>query len=461
MDVSSDVSAEAGIYAIPLPTSFAVGPVNSYLIEDDPLTLVDAGPNSATAFAALEDGLAALGHRVEDLGLILVTHQHLDHMGLVGLLARRSGAELAALNLLQPWLANYGESINAQQRYVNEIMATNGVPRDIRLVVRAMGRQRNGWGAPADVTMPLTPGEELELRDRTLRILHRPGHSPSDTVFLDGERRIMIGGDHLLGHISSNPVITRPLTGSPYPRPQTLVTYIASMQATAADRVDVVLPGHGTPVHDHRELIRTRLQAPSRAPRPTARADRGAATKRPRAGPGALGRRSDQPSRADDLRGAGARGSPAQRWRRGRAAGCRGRRHVRCRRVRQYAGVGPPHHESAGGARRGPHQGRQRAPLIGGSGPSGPDVVHALPERGFETTNLHGRTDEVPLPDRSAESLRVRPAGSTRRTERTGGLSGDRPARRHGHSNRAVEPGRPGSTFVTSAEAGHLTEEGT
>ena len=106
------MSGEAGIHAIPLPTSFAVGPVNSYLIEDDPLTLVDAGPNSATAFAALEDGLAALGHRVEDLGLILVTHQHLDHMGLVGLLARRSGAELAALNLLQPWLANYGESIN-------------------------------------------------------------------------------------------------------------------------------------------------------------------------------------------------------------------------------------------------------------------------------------------------------------------------------------------------------------
>lgn len=260
MDVSSDVSAEAGIYAIPLPTSFAVGPVNSYLIEDDPLTLVDAGPNSATTFAALEDGLAALGHRVDDLDLILVTHQHLDHMGLVGLLARRSGAEVAALNLLQPWLANYGESINAQQRYVNEIMATNGVPREIRLVVRAMGRQRNGWGAPADVTMPLTPGQELELRDRTLRILHRPGHSPSDTVFLDGERRIMIGGDHLLGHISSNPVITRPLTGSPYPRPQTLVTYIASMQATAADPVDVVLPGHGQPVHDHRELIRTRLQ---------------------------------------------------------------------------------------------------------------------------------------------------------------------------------------------------------
>lgn len=70
---------------------------------------------------------------------------------------------------------------------------------------------------------------------------------------------MMIAGDHLLGHISSNPVITRPLTGDPYPRPQTLVTYIASMRATADEPAELVLPGHGQPIHDHRELINGRL----------------------------------------------------------------------------------------------------------------------------------------------------------------------------------------------------------
>ena len=33
----------AGIHRIPIPTPFAVGRVNVYLIEDEPLTLVDAG----------------------------------------------------------------------------------------------------------------------------------------------------------------------------------------------------------------------------------------------------------------------------------------------------------------------------------------------------------------------------------------------------------------------------------
>jgi glyoxylase-like metal-dependent hydrolase (beta-lactamase superfamily II) len=34
-----------GIHRIAIPTPFAVGRVNVYLIEDEPLTLVDAGPN--------------------------------------------------------------------------------------------------------------------------------------------------------------------------------------------------------------------------------------------------------------------------------------------------------------------------------------------------------------------------------------------------------------------------------
>jgi hypothetical protein len=39
-------AAEAGIHRLSIPTPFAVGRVNAYLIEDEPLTLVDAGPNS-------------------------------------------------------------------------------------------------------------------------------------------------------------------------------------------------------------------------------------------------------------------------------------------------------------------------------------------------------------------------------------------------------------------------------
>jgi glyoxylase-like metal-dependent hydrolase (beta-lactamase superfamily II) len=119
------------------------------------------------------------------------------------------------------------------------------------------------WGSKVEVTRPLRDGEALELRDRTLQVHHRPGHSPTDTVFHDRERRLLIAGDHLLGHISSNPLITRSRDGSSS-RPQALVQYLASLAQTREMDVELVLPGHGDPIEDHRALIDSRLELHAR-----------------------------------------------------------------------------------------------------------------------------------------------------------------------------------------------------
>ena len=250
---------DAGVRCLPLPTPFAVGTVNAYLIEDDPLTLIDAGPNSADTLVELTRALATYGHRIEDLGLIVVTHQHMDHFGLVDILARRSGADVAALDLLAPWLAEFAHSMERDDAYAEQIMAAHGVPEDARTVLRAVAAIFHGWASPATVTVPLCHGQQLALGDRTLTVLHRPGHSPSDTVLVDEDRRMLFGGDHLIGHISSNAAITRPLDGPADVRPQSLVTYLESMKRTRDTELEVVLPGHGAPITDHRGLIEQRF----------------------------------------------------------------------------------------------------------------------------------------------------------------------------------------------------------
>lgn len=70
---------------------------------------------------------------------------------------------------------------------------------------------------------------------------------------------MLIAADHLLGHISSNPLITRPREPSTE-RPQALVTYLESLAATRAMDADLVLPGHGDPITDHRSLIDQRFE---------------------------------------------------------------------------------------------------------------------------------------------------------------------------------------------------------
>ena len=261
-------AADAGIHCLSLPTPFAVGRVNTYLIEDDPLTLIDSGPNSGTALDELERALAARGHDVEDLELIVISHQHIDHLGLVSILARRSNAEVAALDLLAPRVEFWHEGMDADDAFAERVMAEHGIPEDVRYALLAVSQSYRAWGAAARVTRRLVHGSKLRLRDRTLRVLHRPGHSPSDTIFHDEERAIVFGADHLIKHISSNPLISRPLdAGSagdvdcPPDRPHALEIYIESLRATRAmPNVDMVLAGHGEPVTDHVALIDERLR---------------------------------------------------------------------------------------------------------------------------------------------------------------------------------------------------------
>jgi glyoxylase-like metal-dependent hydrolase (beta-lactamase superfamily II) len=255
----------AGIQRLSIPTPFAVGRVNCYLIEDEPLTLIDTGPNSGKSLDELEQGLAARGHSVEALELIVITHQHMDHLGLVEILARRSGAEVAALDLLGPYLADFRASMAADDEFSQAIMRRHGIPSDLVTVLGSLGAAFRAFGSRGRVTQELRHGESLSLRNRVLQVLHRPGHSPSDTLFWDAEREILIGGDHLLAHISSNPLISRPIDGRPAgvaagQRPQALVTYIDSLQATRELPAGLVLPGHGDPITDHRALIDERLR---------------------------------------------------------------------------------------------------------------------------------------------------------------------------------------------------------
>jgi glyoxylase-like metal-dependent hydrolase (beta-lactamase superfamily II) len=261
-------AAEQGIHALPIPTPFAVGRVNVYLLDDDPLTLIDTGPNSGRAFDELERGLAALGRRIEDLELIFVSHQHMDHLGLVDIIQRRSGAEVAALELLAPWMAGYGDFMEADDAFADSVMGRHGIPEETRLALRAVSHAFRGWGARAQVTRTLRDGDELALRDRKLRVLHRPGHSPSDTVLHDERSRTLIAADHLIKHISSNPLISRPLdaplgdveVARGLRRPRSLMIYMDSLRATREMQLELVLPGHGEAFDEHAALIDERFR---------------------------------------------------------------------------------------------------------------------------------------------------------------------------------------------------------
>lgn len=254
---------EAGIHRLSIPTPFAVGRVNCYLIEDDPLTLVDTGPNSGKALDELSTQLAALGHSIDDLELLILSHQHIDHLGLAEIIVEHSGAEVAALGLAARRLANFSEDAELDDRFSADLMIESGIPENVVVALSSVSRSFRAWGSRAVVTRPIADGETMEFRDRKFQVFHRPGHSPSDTIFWDEERKILLAADHLIAHISSNPLITRPLDGSNV-RTQALVSYIDSLSKTREMPAEVVLSGHGEPIGDHAELIDSRMKMTER-----------------------------------------------------------------------------------------------------------------------------------------------------------------------------------------------------
>ena len=69
------------IHKIIIPTPFAVGDVNAFLIKGDTLSLVDAGPKTPEAYEALKQGIKEAGYSFNDIEQVILTHHHPDHAG--------------------------------------------------------------------------------------------------------------------------------------------------------------------------------------------------------------------------------------------------------------------------------------------------------------------------------------------------------------------------------------------
>jgi glyoxylase-like metal-dependent hydrolase (beta-lactamase superfamily II) len=262
-----------GVHRLELPTPFAIGPVSAYLLRGEPLTLVDPGPRRDPTRAALERGLADLRLGVEDVELLVLTHQHHDHVGLAAEVRERSGARVAGSARLAAYLADYDRAMDRDDAYAVATMVRHGLDEDVRRTLNEVSRSFRRYSAGVTVDAVVSDGDELAAGGRALRVLERPGHSPTDTVFLDEAAGVLVGGDHLLERISSNPIAHVPIddrdpveVATRDPR-RALVEYLDSMRATAAMDVSLVLPGHGEPFADHRGLVATREEMHARRAR--------------------------------------------------------------------------------------------------------------------------------------------------------------------------------------------------
>lgn len=236
------------IHRIVMPTPYGVGPVNAYLIDAEPLTLVDAGFQTEASKATFVAQLAEAGHEPSEIQRVVITHGHPDHYGLV------------------PWLQEMGIDVHFPERelarmtgkgmrmHFGRLLLQAGMPVDLLL---KMDEQRNKDPRPwLDIpSLKLVrDGDVFDFTGFTLEAHHMPGHSGGHFIYFEPDARTLFVGDQLLPHVSPNPLLEPSLEDHTLRR-RSLVDYLDTLDRLKKMEPTIAHPGHGDPIHDVGALI--------------------------------------------------------------------------------------------------------------------------------------------------------------------------------------------------------------
>jgi len=242
------------IHKLILPTPFAVGDVNAYLLKGDALSLIDAGPKTPEAYEALERGIKEAGYTFGDVEQVFLTHHHPDHAGWIDAFPK---AKVYGHVYNDLWLTRDPAFFVYHDEFYLARLIEEGVPEKYHTWVEKMKRPVSFLGnRPLDVT--LEEGDSLPGHPGWT-VLETLGHAQSHVSFWNGENKEMIGGDHILEKISSNPLIEPPLDPKSG-RPQAMLQYNESLKKVLSMPVEKIYSGHGNEVYDVHALIALRLE---------------------------------------------------------------------------------------------------------------------------------------------------------------------------------------------------------
>jgi glyoxylase-like metal-dependent hydrolase (beta-lactamase superfamily II) len=202
--------------------------------------LVDGGIDSADAWAALSLGVEAVTPW-SDVRLHVVTHMHVDHIGLVPRV-RDTRAIPLHMNVLDAARAAHAASEPEEEdEYRRDLLRTHGAPPDIleRLADYATGDTSRRGFVPPD---RLLPCEETEVAGAgEWRSVWTPGHTAGHISLFRARDGALIAGDAVIPKVS-------PTLGVNRQRADPVGDFLGSLDRIEALAPRTVYGGHGDPM---------------------------------------------------------------------------------------------------------------------------------------------------------------------------------------------------------------------
>ncbi|MBL8205542.1 MAG: MBL fold metallo-hydrolase [Blastocatellia bacterium] len=232
-----------------IPTPFPVGPINTYLIVDDPLTLVDTGPKTDAAMEAFTTQINQLGFRITDIQRIVLTHTHEDHCGLASWLQQQCGASVYVHEWEQENLTEHGRS-----RADRVLLKSAGVPEEQLEQMVGHYAKVKSFADAVEKVVAYRDEHEFVFASGSWRVVHTPGHTPGSSCLLREATRTLLAGDTILKHITPNPVLN-PDPRNAARRFPALKNYLASLERLRTLAPTLIHTSHGDVVTDFEEYL--------------------------------------------------------------------------------------------------------------------------------------------------------------------------------------------------------------
>lgn len=243
------------IHRMEIPVPFAVETVNVFLVEGDTLTLIDTGTNTEAAKQALEEQLQKLGYTISDIETVVITHHHADHCGLLNVFSE--GVKIIGHPWNEPWITQDPQFLKGYETFLFEMALQFGVPEAF-LKYGSSLMQTLTYSCKRSLTHTVREGDHIDALPE-FTVIETPGHASTHISLYRESDGLLIGGDVLIGHISSNPLLEPPYERETE-RAKPLLQYNKTLERLASMNISRVLSGHGEDVVNVKELVHERLQ---------------------------------------------------------------------------------------------------------------------------------------------------------------------------------------------------------
>ncbi len=237
--------------------------VNAYLIKGEEVILIDSGEDTDECYLALEKGLKEHDVEVSDIDRIIITHAHVDHMGMAQRIAEAADAKVWVSELVYDWAVDPDSMWSTREALMLPALLTFFEPSLSEMIKEGynqmMGDVQRVW-KPIDKDRLVTFESDgsLEFDGVEWQCVYMPGHSQTQTTFFNAKTGDYISADMLL-KITPTPVI-EPLISDNTIRNKGILQMMNSYERLLNFDIKKVYPGHFEIFDNAHEVINRQVQ---------------------------------------------------------------------------------------------------------------------------------------------------------------------------------------------------------